>query len=95
MKRDLRGLGMGANKSEPAPQPAKGQAPPVMGDINDAINQYGNKSEAELMNELVNIRRQGVIDDEKLVEVYQRLTPLLNDAQRKRLEAVLGTLQKS
>lgn len=100
MKRDLRGMGGGQGMKKQPPgkekQPAREQASaPVMRDVNDAIEHYGGRSDAELMNELINFRRQGAIDDAKLAEVYQRLSPMLNDAQKKRLETVLGTLQKN
>lgn len=111
MKRDLRGIGRdrrrdGGTQSEERPaEQAAGPAgtaetpaePPraELNNVQDAVNQYAGKSEAELMGELVNFKKQGVIDDDKLAEVYARLWPLLNEQQRKRLESVLGTLKNS
>jgi len=105
MKRDLRGIGRdrrrdgGAQHEEkPAEQRAARPAEAAYaeaGTVQDAVNQYANKSEAELMGELVNFKKQGVIDDDKLAEVYSRLWPLLNEQQRKRLESVLGTLKNT
>lgn len=83
-----------ARPVEPAAAPAE-PAYAEAGTVQDAVNQYANKSEAELMGELVNFKKQGVIDDDKLAEVYSRLWPLLNEQQRKRLESVLGTLKNS
>ena len=101
MKRDLREMGMNRKNAE---QPQK-NAPPAheqpiqqqkdINSINDAIEHYGGKSEAELMNELLGFRKQGVIDDVKLSEVAARLTPMLNAQQKKRLESVLGTLKST
>lgn len=78
--------------AQPVREQAKAQHKDI-NNINDAIEHYGGKSDAELMNELVNFRNQGVIDDGKLAEVAARLTPMLNAQQKKRLESVLGTLK--
>lgn len=77
-------------------QPAREQPKMQQQDINninDAIEHFGGKSEAELMSELVNFRNQGAFDDAKLNEVAARIAPLLNAQQKKRLESVLGTLK--
>ncbi len=110
MKLDLRGIGRNKRSAEgplegarlaeqaaPVAAPAQHAAPVqnTASTVNDAVNQYANKSEAELMGELLNFKKQGVIDDEKLAEVYTRLAPLLNEQQRKRLESVLGTLKNT
>ncbi len=77
--------------SQPPPEEEKED----VSTVNEAVRQYGGKSDSELMSELVNYRKQGVIDDEKLAEVAARLMPLLNEQQRKRLESVLGTLRST
>lgn len=67
-------------------------------DINDALNTYRNKSEAELMDTLQAMtdeeRKSGNMDDTKLDEIYQMLYPMLNDAQRRKMEQVLGRLKR-
>ena len=67
-------------------------------DINDALNTYRNKSEAELMDTLQAMtdeeRKSGNMDDTKLDEIYQMLYPMLSDAQRRKMEQVLGRLKR-
>ncbi len=67
-------------------------------DINDALNTYRNKSEAELMDMLAAMtdeeRKSGNMDDTKLDEIYQMLHPMLTDAQRRKMEQVLGRLKR-
>ena len=67
-------------------------------DINDALNIYRNKSEAELMDTLTAMtdeeRKSGNMDDTKLDEIYQMLHPMLTDAQRRKMEQVLGRLKR-
>ena len=67
-------------------------------DINDALNTYRNKSEAELMDTLTAMtdeeRKNGNMDDTKLDEIYQMLYPMLSDAQRLKMEQVLGRLKR-
>ncbi len=67
-------------------------------DINDALNTYRNKSEAELMDTLKAMtdeeRKSGNMDDTKLDEIYQMLYPMLSDAQRRKMEQVLGRLKR-
>jgi len=106
MKRDLRGMGMNRQgtdqqqkqqTTQPQQSAYEKQKLPQkdINNINEAIEHYGGKSETELMNELVNFRKQGIIDDAKLADVAARLTPMLNAQQRKRLESVLGTLKST
>lgn len=104
MKRDLRGIGSDRRRAGEPRESARPAEPPAQtvqteqnaaGTVNEAINQYGGRSDAELMGELVNFKKSGVLDDDKLAEVYQRLTPLLNEQQRKRLESVIGTLRNT
>lgn len=67
-------------------------------DINDALNTYRSKSEAELMDTLKAMtdeeRKSGNMDDTKLDEIYQMLYPMLTDAQRLKMEQVLGRLKR-
>lgn len=67
-------------------------------DINDALNIYRNKSEAELMDTLTAMtdeeRKNGNMDDTKLDEIYQMLYPMLTGTQRLKMEQVLGRLKR-
>lgn len=96
MKRTLQG-----SKSTKTPLPnndVMNQAipnvdPNQMNDIQNLMDQYGGKSESELMSELLHARQSGAIDPNDLANVAQRLAPMLTPEQQQRLLYVMQQLQ--
>lgn len=92
MKRTLR-----TSKPIPDIKEAKKAAeqmdPNMLGNVQNAVNKYARKSEAELMQELAAAKQSGLIDPAALASVAERIGPMLTPEQQQRLEAVLKQLQ--
>lgn len=58
----------------------------------DAINKYGNKSEAELMSDLERMigegRRDGTFSEDALDSFVKNVMPMMDENQRKKLENI-------
>lgn len=65
-------------------------------DMNTLLGKYGNKSESELMNELKTVtsqqKRDGTYDGAAMREAMQRIMPMLNDEQKKKLQSITNQL---
>ncbi len=92
MKRTLR-------TSKPIPnmdemKKAAEQADPnLLGNVQNVVDKYGNKSEAELMQELTAAKQSGLIDPAALSSVAEKIGPMLTPEQQQRLQSVLKQLQ--
>ncbi len=62
----------------------------------EKIKEYSQKSENELMAELIQMatrgKADGTITDESINEFRDRLYPLLNEEQQKRLDSILSNI---
>ena len=92
MKRTLR-----TSKSMPDMNEVKKAAeqidPSMLGNVQNVVDKYGNKSEAELMQELTSAKQSGLIDPVALASVAGRIAPMLTPEQQQRLQSVLKQLQ--
>ena len=100
MKRSLRGSKQGGDAQKPrmdeerAARMAQNMDADTMNTIQNAVNQYGGKSQSELLRELQNYKNSGMMDDGALDSVAQRLMPMLTAEQQRRLFDVMGQLKK-
>ena len=64
--------------------------------ILETANHYADKSESELLNDIMKIahenRANGTLSNEKLAEFERNVAPMLNPEQRERLRNVLKML---
>lgn len=106
MKRDLRSMG---NKNEMPP--ISQQMPPIsqqeienasqnidpatLNNVQSVLNQYGDKSEADLMNDLKGFQQAGVMDNAALYDMAQKISPMLNIQQQQKLYVVMQELAKN
>ncbi len=68
----------------------KGNMPNMSAEeLSKAYSQYEGKSETDLMEELVALKRSGAIKDGQIGVMAQQIAPLLSDEQRRKLEAIL------
>lgn len=104
MKRDIRDFAKGKNtpfdpEMQKAAQAAMGGESPSsmdnvsMDNIQEAVNHYGNKSEGELMEELLRARGAGAIDDASLIQVAAKIAPMLSPDQQRKLDGVMRKLR--
>ncbi len=95
MKRDLwsskQGKPTSAAEGTQAPQNIDAQS---VQDAQSAIEHYSGMNEGQLMNELLNFRQSGAMDDRSLQEMTQTVSPMLNDEQKKRLDALIRQLRQ-
>lgn len=107
-KRDLRsfkqGRGPGLNKNDI--KTAARKANVNIGNVNDSeirsmeetISEYENKSEGELMSDLDKMiyegRKNGTFSDEMLDSFIKNVAPMMDSAQRKKLENIARTIKK-
>ena len=92
MKRTLRGSKPMPNVNE-IKKTVENIDPNILGNVQDAVNKYGGKSEAELMDELTAAKQNGLIDPAALADVAGRIAPMLTAEQQQRLDSVLKQLQ--
>ena len=99
MKRDLRGSKK-QNASQPPPQQyaeiaqnVMNSNPEAFGNVQNIVNHYGGKSEAELLGELKGFRESGIMDPAALQSVAQKIAPMLTPEQQQRLFGVMQQLQ--
>lgn len=66
-------------------------------DIDELISQYGDKTDDELMEELISVTKQqkqdGVFNEADLTLMQEFLMPMLDDAQAKRLQQILEAIK--
>ncbi|MEG1523401.1 MAG: hypothetical protein RRZ24_10405 [Clostridia bacterium] len=71
---------------------------PDEADLADAISELSAKSEAELFDVLRATtdqeRAAGNMDNTRMDEIYQKLSPMLTDTQRKKMQQVLDRLKE-
>lgn len=70
-----------------------GSKPPTEEDIRSAAEHYADKSDEELLAEILRTARQGkkdgTINDESIRSFVANISPLLSEEQRARLESVI------
>lgn len=66
-------------------------------DISELMSQYGDKTDDELMEELVNVTKQqkqdGIFNEAELTLMQEFLMPMLDDAQAERLQQILEAIK--
>ena len=67
--------------------------PNMLGNVQNVVDKYGGKSEAELMQELSAAKQSGLIDPAALASVAGHIAPMLTPEQQQRLQSVLKQLQ--
>ncbi|MBR5292036.1 MAG: hypothetical protein IKU32_03875 [Clostridia bacterium] len=92
MKRTLRNSKPMPNMDE-MKKAAEQIDPGMLGNVQNVVDKYGNKSEAELMQELAAAKQSGLIDPAALASVASRIAPMLSPDQQQRLQSVLKQLQ--
>ncbi len=69
-----------------------------LGRLQSVLGQYEGKSENELMSELANMTRknkeEGKLDNNRLMEMSQKIAPMLDDTQRDKMQTILEQLKK-
>ena len=63
-------------------------------DVQNAAEHYGGMDESQLMRELRSYRQNGQMDDAALEQMAQTVSPMLNDEQRLRLQAIMNQLRQ-
>ena len=99
MKRSLKGSKTGGTQKPPmdyeeAVRMAQNMDQSTMNTIQDTVNKYGGKSQSELLRELKNCKKTGVMNDQELDNVAKQLIPMLSPEQQRRLFDVMGELKK-
>ena len=107
-KRDLRsfkqgkGLGLSKNDIKAAAQKANVNVDNVndnqIRSMEETISEYENKSEVELMSDLERMvyegRKNGTFTDDMLDSFIKNVAPMMDGAQRKRLENIARSIRK-
>ena len=107
-KRDLRSFkqGKGPGLSKNDIKAAARNANVNVGNVNDneirsmeeTISQYENKSEGELMGDLERMihdgRKNGTFSDDMLDSFIKNVAPMMDSAQRKKLENIARAIKK-
>lgn len=66
-------------------------------DIDELMSQYGNKTDDELMEELISVTKQqkqdGIFNEADLTLMQEFLMPMLDDAQAERLQQILEAIK--
>ena len=67
-------------------------------DIRKTAEKYGKKSDDELLKDILQManqgRSEGTLSDSALSEFARKVSPMLNEEQRRRLEQVLNMIKK-
>ena len=67
-------------------------------DLRNAVDQLSGKSEAELFQALKEAtaqeRKSGNLDNTRMDDIYEKLSPMLNDKQRAKMQEVLRRLKE-
>lgn len=88
MKRNLRDMirkTAGAGNREPSRE--------QMDDLVNQAKKYEGKSESELINELVDNYKKGALSDTELEKFANQAGPMLNPAQRQKLQSILRRIR--
>lgn len=66
-------------------------------DIDELISQYGDKTDDELMEELISVTKQqkqdGIFNEADLTLMQEFLMPMLDDAQAERFKQILEAIK--
>lgn len=66
-------------------------------DIDELMSQYGDKTDDELMEELISVTKQqkqdGIFNEADLTLMQEFLMPMLDDAQAERLQQILEAIK--
>ncbi len=66
-------------------------------DIDELISQYGDKTDDELMEELISVTKQqkqdGIFNEADLTLMQEFLMPMLDSAQAERLQQILEAIK--
>ncbi len=66
-------------------------------DIDELISQYGDKTDDELMEELISVTKQqkqdGIFNEADLTLMQEFLMPMLDEAQAERLQQILEAIK--
>ncbi len=81
MKRDLKTFMRG----EPINQTADSN-------IQKTVEQYGSKSNDELMGELNTLKENGIVNNQELLKMARTIGPMLNAEQKRRLDELIVKL---
>jgi len=99
MKRDLRSMGKekkGRQIGQEDVEWAKANVDQnTIDSVQSVLDQYGHKSEAELLNDLKSFQQMGIMDRAALYNVAEQLAPMLDYNQQQKLYAVMQELGKS
>lgn len=66
----------------------------TVGNIKEQINKFQNKSESELMNEFFKASKSINLDDKKIDDITQKISPMLNEEQRQKMQQLLQQIRK-
>lgn len=86
MKRNLRDM---VRKTGETQEPSKEQ----LDDLMNQAKKYEGKSESELLNELVSNYKKGALSDEELEKFASQAGPMLNPAQRQKLQSIIRRIR--
>lgn len=86
------------NKSTSGGNNAKGQTGGVSEEeIRSSVNNYSRMNENQLMNEMMKIageeKAKGTLGEGELRKFYNQVSPMLSEAQRNKLKALINTLK--
>lgn len=86
MKRNLRDM---IRKTSETQEPSKEQ----LDDLMNQAKKHEGKSESELLNELVANYKKGALSDEELDKFANQAGPMLNPAQRQKLQSIIRRIR--
>lgn len=97
MARDLKEIKSGkSGKGSPEMSPANAVNSDAERSIGELVDRYKDKSEAELMSELMRVtaqqRREGMLDSNSINSAAEAIMPMLNEKQTKKLNEILSKL---
>ena len=92
MKRGPEGSAQRKENAEPTARPTEAQRAAV----SELVNEYGGKSEAELMSELFRVtaeqKRDGSFDAGAMRRTAESIMPMLTPQQREKLASIIAAL---
>lgn len=97
MARDLKGIKSGnSGKGKTAAPSSNAVNPEAERNISELVDRYKDKSEAELMSELMRVtaqqKREGMLDANSISSAAETIMPMLNEKQAKKLNEILSKL---
>lgn len=87
-----------SNQSKTSNEKFKGQSGGVSEEeIRSSVNNYSRMNENQLMNEMMKIaseeKAKGTLGEGELKKFYNQVAPMLSEAQRNKLKALINTLK--